>query len=203
MANEYAVNQADLSAVANAIRTKGGTSAPMTFPAGFVEAVAAIQASGGEAGGGNANIYTGTITFEEDISVPVAGYTIALGLPSRVKDLHVWMDRETFFSIKTPTNNHMYIIDVRALAISTLPPIRASADAAVQGTGDRMWFMQTSVNTCAESENGYGITGATGGIVNRNHEVWACNDDGSITISRMGTAGLTIYAGSYDYIAIC
>lgn len=41
---------ADLTAVANAIRTKGGTSAQLAFPAGFVSAVNAIPTGGG--GGG-------------------------------------------------------------------------------------------------------------------------------------------------------
>lgn len=41
---------ADLTSVANAIRTKGGTSASLTFPQGFVDAVGAIQTGGG---GGN------------------------------------------------------------------------------------------------------------------------------------------------------
>ena len=46
MANEYSVNQSDLVSVANAIRTKGGTSDALTFPGGFVDAVGAIQAGG-------------------------------------------------------------------------------------------------------------------------------------------------------------
>ena len=54
MANEYAVNQADLSAVADAIRQKGGTSDALAFPGGFVNAVAAIQAGNGGGVGGNA-----------------------------------------------------------------------------------------------------------------------------------------------------
>ena len=37
----------DLTSVANAIRTKGGTSAQLAFPAGFVSAVEAIPSSGG------------------------------------------------------------------------------------------------------------------------------------------------------------
>lgn len=39
---------ADLTAVADAIRTKGGTSDALAFPDGFVEAVGAIQAGGGD-----------------------------------------------------------------------------------------------------------------------------------------------------------
>lgn len=38
---------ADLTSVANAIRTKGGTNASLAFPAGFVSAVEAIPSGGG------------------------------------------------------------------------------------------------------------------------------------------------------------
>lgn len=37
----------DLTAVADAIRTKGGTSAQLTFPGGFVDAIDAIETGGG------------------------------------------------------------------------------------------------------------------------------------------------------------
>lgn len=43
----YLVDSADLTAVANAIRTKGGTSASLAFPAGFISAVEAIETGGG------------------------------------------------------------------------------------------------------------------------------------------------------------
>lgn len=46
MAN-YLTNDTDLTAVANAIRTKGGTSAALTFPGGFVDAIGAIPAGSG------------------------------------------------------------------------------------------------------------------------------------------------------------
>lgn len=38
---------ADLTSVANAIRTKGGTSAQLAFPSGFVDAIDAIETGGG------------------------------------------------------------------------------------------------------------------------------------------------------------
>lgn len=47
MANEYLVNADDLTAVADAIRTKGGTSDALTFPDGFVDAVGVIETGGG------------------------------------------------------------------------------------------------------------------------------------------------------------
>jgi hypothetical protein len=43
MANEYAVNKSDLTSVASAIRTKGGTSASLKFPSGFVSAIQSIK----------------------------------------------------------------------------------------------------------------------------------------------------------------
>ena len=55
MAIDKAIDSAALDAgllsVANAIRTKGGTSAPLAFPAGFVSAVEAITAGGGGSSG--------------------------------------------------------------------------------------------------------------------------------------------------------
>lgn len=40
---EYLTNTADLTAVANAIRAKGGTAAQLVYPSGFVSAIQAIQ----------------------------------------------------------------------------------------------------------------------------------------------------------------
>lgn len=44
---EYLTNTADLTAVANAIRAKGVTSAPLAYPDGFVAAIQAIETGGG------------------------------------------------------------------------------------------------------------------------------------------------------------
>ena len=41
----YKVDEPDLTAIADAIRTKGGTSAPLTFPDGFVNAIGDISTS--------------------------------------------------------------------------------------------------------------------------------------------------------------
>ena len=43
------VDEASLTAVADSIREKGGTTGALAFPDGFVSAVQAIQAGGGEA----------------------------------------------------------------------------------------------------------------------------------------------------------
>lgn len=62
MANEYLVNSDDLTAVADAIRSKGDTSEPLVFPGEFVGAIAAIQAGGGSGSGNSIQIGQNTNT---------------------------------------------------------------------------------------------------------------------------------------------
>ena len=45
---DYLVHDTSLTAVADAIREKGGTTAPLSFPAGMAEAVRNIQSGGGD-----------------------------------------------------------------------------------------------------------------------------------------------------------
>lgn len=45
--SNYLVTETELTSIANAIRTKGGTSSALTFPDGFVDAIGAIQSGGG------------------------------------------------------------------------------------------------------------------------------------------------------------
>lgn len=44
---EYLTNTTDLTAVADAIRVKGGTSDPLVYPDGFVTAIQSIDTTGG------------------------------------------------------------------------------------------------------------------------------------------------------------
>ena len=54
------VDEASLTAVANSIRAKGGTTGALAFPDGLVSAVQAIQAGGGEADTSLKDIIEGT-----------------------------------------------------------------------------------------------------------------------------------------------
>lgn len=44
---EYLTTDTELTSIADAIRTKGGTSAPLVYPTGFVSAIEAIPSGGG------------------------------------------------------------------------------------------------------------------------------------------------------------
>lgn len=61
---DYLTNDTDLTAVADAIREKGGTSAALVWPSGYVDAIGAI--SGG--GGGTEKTITITLTNPRNAS---------------------------------------------------------------------------------------------------------------------------------------
>lgn len=69
---EYLTNTTDLTSVANAIRTKGGTTAQLVYPSGFVSAINAI-----ETGGGGTPIAESDITFYDYDGTIVAAWTLA------------------------------------------------------------------------------------------------------------------------------
>lgn len=98
MANEYAVNQADLKTVADAIRAKAGLSDGLAFPDGFAEAIAAI-ASGGAASGLAYDM--GEFSVREDTNTNNLGSKNSLdpmpdGIPHNLGDapdfICVWTD---------------------------------------------------------------------------------------------------------------
>lgn len=63
---DYLVTDTELTSIANAIRTKGGTSASLSFPTEFISAINSIPTGGG----GASNLVTGTFTTGSS-----AGYT--------------------------------------------------------------------------------------------------------------------------------
>lgn len=89
MANEYAVHAADLKAIADAIRAKGGTEDALSFPADFVSAVEAIQADGGSSGGNiagsdaHAGNLMGSLLYAITSGTAARGeFTLASALPA-------------------------------------------------------------------------------------------------------------------------
>ena len=79
---DYKVNGTDLTSVANAIRTKGGTSSPLSFPDGFVDAIGDIS------GGGSATLITKSITANGTYNASsdsADGYSsVTVAVPSRL-----------------------------------------------------------------------------------------------------------------------
>ena len=69
---EYLTNTTDLTKVASAIREKGGTSASLVYPDGFVTAIQAIQTGGGTTPGA-----PGDITFYDYDGTIVTSWTLS------------------------------------------------------------------------------------------------------------------------------
>lgn len=71
---DYLVTDTELTSIANAIRTKGGTSANLSFPTEFVSAIGAIST-------GASDVYRGEITLSTDTTSTITIATLAsLGL---------------------------------------------------------------------------------------------------------------------------
>ena len=64
---EYLVQGTSLTTVADAIRERGGTTAPLSFPDGMAEAVRNIQSGGGDLS--SIDVYIADFTSSSDLTV--------------------------------------------------------------------------------------------------------------------------------------
>lgn len=64
---EYLVQGESITAVADAIREKGGTTAPLSFPAGMAKAVRNIQSGGGDLS--SVDVYIADFTSNADLTI--------------------------------------------------------------------------------------------------------------------------------------
>lgn len=196
---------ADLTSVANAIRTKGGTSASLAFPAEFVSAIAAIPTGGG---GGNATIQAGTFTLASAITVANSGTTINVGFSGHPNFIYIWLDKDSFEAVETPSNNHYFRIVLmrnKPEVFETVPPIRYSASLDVQSMysdGDYLQGLSVTTYDSSDANNTKGKAATALVYYNRNNDINAINDDGTITVARYSTATSYWYAGTYHYVAI-
>lgn len=101
--SKYVVDGTNLSAVADAIRTKGETSASLLFPTGFVDAINAIETGGGGGGGGTSTVEVGSFVLQSDTAA--SAYAIAHSL-GEVPDFVAVMASE-FEALAEYTKNYI------------------------------------------------------------------------------------------------
>lgn len=103
MANEYAVNHADLISVADAIRAKSGSNSALIFPDGFVSALQNVQPGGGlnfEIVGSTeqpSNPSENTIWVNTD--QPVVGWAINSSEPDEPYEGMVWIETASISNV--------------------------------------------------------------------------------------------------------
>lgn len=191
----------DLTSIANAIRTKGGTSAQLAFPQGFVSAIEAISGGGGVPGIADAE--AGIITVETDIATPANTATkLFPGLDLDFKPDFLWisMTRETWDGLAaTASNNHIYWLV--AVKSELMPVLRFSNTSSSQNRETSFMYGGSSVYNSDSGSGGHGVQSGS----NVSNALWALNDDGTLSYSRNGTgstAQTAIYAGQYQYVAV-
>ena len=173
----------DLTSIANAIRTKGGTSAQLAFPQGFVSAIEAI--------------------LETDIATPANTATkLFPGLDLDFKPDFLWisMTRETWDGLAaTAANNHIYWLV--AVTSELMPVLRFGNTTSSEDRVTTFMYGGSASSTTADTDGGHGVWPGA----NVSNALWALNDDGTLSYSRNGTgsnAQTAIYAGQYQYVAV-
>ena len=123
MANEYAVNQADLAAVADAIRSKGGTSDALEFPDGFVDAVGAIQA-----GGNNLDTQLISNSLTEYTNNDITSLAVSFGGLSKLKKVSLPKCK----TIPGSAFNGCSVTDFNLPAVQSLPYMSFANNSALK-----------------------------------------------------------------------
>lgn len=201
--SNYLVTDSDLTSVANAIRTKGGTSAQLAFPSGFVSAIGDISAGGGgnvnitqdangslvigkdapSGGGGITRVANGTFTGDDSyvITFPI-GYKMA--------------QTDFLLKIKIQSGQEMEYNSSYKFTVGAVAVFSDVATFDLSTTGPKNPTSQISVNennggTITSRAVGNAITGNTNlrnGSVNE-------NAFGTFQISRHQTNGFSIIVG--------
>jgi hypothetical protein len=188
---------ADLTSVANAIRTKGGTSAQLAFPAGFVSAVEAIPTGGG----GSGNYETGTLTLASDFALstspkPIPG--LQLGF---VPDYFLMMQtRESFEARTEGLGGGLWGLEVYNRSWSA--PFAQNASTTPETvSSDYTFFVVTSLSANSNLVNGYGYSGFSL-LGTAYYPRYSVNADGTISVGRYSSATTVMKSGTYRYFAM-
>lgn len=120
MAN-YLTTDTDLAAVADAIRAKGGTNDPLSFPQGFVDAIDAIETGG--SGSGATVVASGTFTGNGSFSISIP---VGAKMPQTDFIFKFWVDDDTEF----PYNGSYKLADCAFIVLKGY----ASYDLSSNGT---------------------------------------------------------------------
>lgn len=123
---EYLTNTADLTAVADAIRAKGGTAKQLVYPSGFVSAIQAIQAGAVEALEWHqcpelVRNYLANVTYDPtDYSASqIANYAPGTAVTSNYRPIGKTIGDKTFYNL-VPGVMHPFAVGKRA---GTLKPL--------------------------------------------------------------------------------
>lgn len=178
MANEYLVNNADLLAVANAIREKAESTDGLVFPSGFVEAISGIESGGGYP------IAWGSFTLITDTTDYIVTHNLGI-----VPDLVFYWGG----SSKKSTSHMVMAVSKRDNSVFTgtnIVPIKANSTSDYYAT--RMLGAVGSLDTTKSS----GSIPCYGGAMNATESTFTLCDSGE-------KSGLYLHNSlTYNWVAI-
>lgn len=213
---DYKVTDTELTSVANAIRTKGGTSAQLTFPNDFVTAIGNISG-----GGGSTNILSGTneptsnLGSDGDIYLHLNG--IIQGPVDNTSDLtkvtvtanSYWTNFEPQKAFSKNTgwigcggNPHWIqlefknAISITGLNFSSLDSTRSHAISRVGASNDGITFTNADINI-STMQNNYGNLELNEGCVTKFLRLYF---DGEYGVSQYPMVGELCIYGAMDNI---
>ena len=127
---EYLTNTADLTAVADAIRTKGGTAKQLVYPSGFVSAIQAIKTDAVESIEWHqcpelVRNYLENVTYDPaDYSASqIANYAPGTAVTSNYRPIGKTIGDKTFYNL-VPGVEHPFAIGEQAGTLKTLDFLR-------------------------------------------------------------------------------
>lgn len=139
----------DLTSVANAIRTKGGTSAQLAFPAGFVQAIDAIPTGGG----------TTPFSLLSTVNVQSGVSSIEVSLPSGYDEFGLVFDLPTSASTKK-TVYHTSVASSRNMLTSNTAATWVGSFKIIQIDKDALGDTQFTANRTAAFGNEISTSGS-------------------------------------------
>lgn len=189
----YLADSADLTSVANAIRTKGGTSAQLAFPAGFVSAIQAIETGAAPVSVSFSQFTDATAYYIADdgtfASTPIsaAGETITTLAGGLIAVLHNG-DFEEEIAL---TRINGYVTSTGTIWGSTTTYFHSFVPA-VAGEVYRLSTYDASTAVIIlgayDENNAFSIVRRGGGTSNQVNAAYTVAKDGRIEVSGLGTS---------------
>lgn len=184
---DYLVSGTNLTAIANAIRTKGGTSAQLEFPDDFVSAINAIS-GGGSSTVEITDVSNSTGTTAEISAVTATKHTIHLEFSdSTDTDIDVYYDDALIGTMITSLDPTTY--DSKTVTLAQLDGVTWYEPASIPINQQLIDYTKCSANTAINS-SGAAVT-----------QEWYYTSDYTPIETGMSVsyrAGIWFYIGFYD-----
>lgn len=188
------------AAIAEAITSKGVA----TDPADSFDTMA-VNVGLIENGGGEANVAFGTFSLDHDVTInSKSSYELPFTMPFKPTQVCVWIDRDSFLEIESPSNNHFTVMSAKKMPESMIP-LHYTGSSTVQSvckdSEGYSYYVYPHKQTNTASPNGYGVSNPS--FVNyADWPYWQITEDNKFIIGSFSSSSAYLYPGLYHWCAI-